>query len=262
MGWRWGRLRRRPWGRFRAASVPRGRSLGSAVVVGRVGFLTAGTWSGVGAGRRRGCGSRIMRDAPFDAIAVGRGVSGTWGMRERPRLRRRAQIGASCRSGSRETAPGDHCNRLGGRGVDWVLNGGHLESGGGGSPARGGSRGMHSSTIDASVPSLAVLRVPYVRSTARPAPDRLRCRAMHARRAATRLWDDRTRSGARRYPRRTPRHRPGGPLHPPQMPAVISAGRQSPDRGSRPPPPGTDAGRNGPMDAPVRRPSRLLDLGA
>ena len=59
-------------------------------------------------------------------------------MRERPRLRRRAQIGASRRSGSRgRRPPGTDCNRLGGRGVDWVLNGGHLESGAVGSPARG-----------------------------------------------------------------------------------------------------------------------------
>ena len=50
----------------------------------------------------------------------------------------------------------------------WGFNGGHLEWGGGGSPARGGSRSMHSSTIDAPVPSRAVLRVPHMRSTAGP----------------------------------------------------------------------------------------------
>jgi hypothetical protein len=41
------------------------------------GFLTAGTWSGVGAGRM----SRGMRDTRLDAVAAGRGLSGVRGMR-------------------------------------------------------------------------------------------------------------------------------------------------------------------------------------
>ncbi len=90
---------------------------------------------------------------------------------------------------------------FGGRGAGWVLNGGHPEWVGGGSPARGGSRIMHSSTIDALVPSRAVLRVPYMRSTARPRRIGSDCRAMHARRRATRPRDDQhPPSGARRYP--------------------------------------------------------------
>ncbi len=53
------------------------------------------------------------------------------------------------------------CRRIGSDG--W-----HLRVGGGGSQARGGSRSMHNASIDALSSSRAVLRVPYVRSTAGP----------------------------------------------------------------------------------------------
>jgi hypothetical protein len=79
--------------------------------------LTTGTWRGSGAGCPARGGSRSMRDAPFGAFPVGPGVSGMWGMRERPRLRVRAPIGASCMSGSRErprgiTAPESGSSRI------------------------------------------------------------------------------------------------------------------------------------------------------
>ena len=89
------------------------------------------------------------------------------------------------------------------------LNGGHPEWVGGGSPARGGSRIMHSSTIDALVPSRAVLRVPYMRSTARPR--RIGSVVELCMPAAARPVPGTTAPTLRRPPLnpRAPRHRPG-----------------------------------------------------
>ncbi len=98
-----------PQCRFRRASMPGGRAaLNQLVESRRIGLERRASGGGCGVTVGVGRGFRSMRDAPFDAIPVGRGVSGMWGMRERPRLRRRAPIGASCMSRSRETAPGDH----------------------------------------------------------------------------------------------------------------------------------------------------------
>ena len=69
-----GRLRRRPWGRFRRASVPGGpssRLQRASVFLGGLG-PTAGTWSGVGAARRRAGarGSCITRQSSSIAPAL------------------------------------------------------------------------------------------------------------------------------------------------------------------------------------------------
>ena len=161
----------------------------------------------------------------------------------------------------------------------WVFNGGHLEWGGGGSPARGGSRSMHSSTIDAPVPSRAVLRVPHMRSTARPR--RIGSVVVLCMLGAPRPVPGRTAppSGAAvTIPRRARDPSPGRP-HPPSGAAVKPPGAAappqgttappsgarrypprapSPDRRSRPRPPGTDARRNRPHGRRRARPRKPL----
>ena len=90
-----------PQCRFRRASVPCGRRVVFSVRPCRRRIGSDGghlEWGGGGPPARGG--SRIMRDAPIEAIAVGRGVSGMWGMRETPRPRRRAPMARHACRGS------------------------------------------------------------------------------------------------------------------------------------------------------------------
>ncbi len=129
------------------------------------------------------------------------------------------------------------------------FNGGRLEWGGGGSPARGGSRSMHSSTIGRICAGLAVLRVPHVLSTARPrrigsvvvlsmlgAPRSVPGTTAPPSGAAV-IPGRRDPSPGRPHPPQVPplspkkpRHRPGGRPHPPSGAAVKAPGRPSPPR--------------------------------
>jgi hypothetical protein len=89
-------------------------------------------------------------------------------MHERPGLRRRAPIGVSCMSGSGGTALGDYCYSLGGRGRVGFLTAG-IWRGVWRAPRGSMLRvNLHSSAIERICAGLAVLRVPYMRSTARP----------------------------------------------------------------------------------------------
>ncbi len=181
----------------------------------------------VGAGRRRGGGSRIMHDAPFDAIRVGRGVSGMWGMRERPRPRRRAPIGASCRSRSRETAPGACIARQ--------------------SSAFASAVPCYAcqTCVARQGPAGSALLSSYACPARRdPFPGRPHLTQVPAviRRAPRPSRTTAPPSGARRYPRRRDHQ------HPPSGARRYPPGASIGPAGSRPRPPGTDAGRNGPMD--------------
>jgi len=91
-----------------------------------------------------------MRDAPFDALSVGRGLSGMWGMRERPRLRRRGPNGAS------------RMSRVG-----LGLTAGTWRGAGAGLPAQGGSPIMHSLTIEPRVGDRGMWRMWGVRDLPR-----------------------------------------------------------------------------------------------
>jgi hypothetical protein len=105
-----------PQCRFRAASLPRGVGVHPWMAESRrMRFLNGGHLEdGWGRARGRGRGSGIMRDAPLEAVWSDRGLSGMWGMRERPRSRGPGSSGPSCmlrgaptRMGERHTpAPG------------------------------------------------------------------------------------------------------------------------------------------------------------
>jgi hypothetical protein len=142
-----------------------------------------------------------MRNTPIDAIRVGRGVSGTWGMRERPRLRRQGPIGASCMSESCETARG---------------------------PPSGGAAGSGA----------------CIARQSRPIAPTLPCYACHACVARHGLLGSAPLSCCACPP--PPRPVPGTTapaLSRPPFPFT----RSQPFKGALPP--GTDARRNGPMDA-------------
>ena len=126
-----------PSPRRRSARRPCRAVADSAVVVGRLGFLTAGTWSGVGAGRRRGgsrsmsrsretargtcAGSRggvgSMHDTAIGRDRGGRAVSRVPHMRSTARPRRIGSVVELCmpekpRNGRGTTAPTLRCPPL------------------------------------------------------------------------------------------------------------------------------------------------------
>ncbi len=177
-----------------------------------------------------------LHDAPFDAIPVGRGLSGTWGMRDTPRLGRRGPSGASCMSGSDGRPPGGPpqpprrpCDGLGltagtWRGVRQV------------SADRLVRANLQNTAIERICAGRAVLRVPYMGRTARSRRIVLRCRVMHPREAAERTRDDRTH---------------------PQVPAVVRR-ESNPGRGIATPPVIRPASEPGTEDRDHARRARML----
>ncbi len=195
--------------------------------------------------------------------------------------------------------PEDDCRPpSGGRGADWVFNGGHLEWGVAGSPGIDPCERTCITRQSVRVRAgRAVWRMPCVRSTA--GPRRIGPIVELCMPGAPRPVPGTTTppQAPPLNPPGTPRTGPGGHRHPPQAPAVKTPGRrctapgttaptlrcpplnpraprhrpggpctpsgarhyppgvQYPDRGSRPPPPGTDARRNGPTDVDAADPN-------
>ncbi len=211
-----------------------------------------------------------MRDATFDAIPAGGGVSGMWGMRERPRLRRGAPIGASCMSRvgkpprgitappqvpavirgrpslpRRTTAPPSPVVRRMG-------------------PTAGIWRGCGGLLADRSCERTCITRQSSAFAPALPCYACHTCVVRHGLAGSARLSSyacsprrDRfpgrphPPSGARRYPR-TPRPRPGGTDAPPQASAVKNPIRPKTTEESGT----TPAGHGRPAERPPAWPAR------
>ena len=141
-------------------------------------------------------------------------------------------------------SPEDHCATLAGREADGSTAG--IWRGCGGLLAdRSCERTCITRQSSAICAGLAVLRVPYMRSTARPRGIGSDCRAMHAPRAATPSRDDRTHP---QVPAVIPERRdpaPGEPTPHLRRPPLKPESAPRPPRNQGPPPPGTDARRNG-----------------
>ena len=148
----------------------------------------------------------------------------------------------------------DHCATLAGREADGS-NGGHLE---GVWRAPRGSilrANLHNSTIERICAGLAVLCVPYMRSTARPRGIGPIVELCMLRRAATPSRDDRTHP---QVPAVIPERRdpaPGEPTPHLRRPPLKTQSAPRPPRNQGPPPPGTDARRNGLPAWPARHPA-------